>query len=80
MFILRHSFEKFYSQGKLNEYKKYLEKYSINTVEISTGTIDLDIDTRVQIVKDFSQDFTVLSEVKVKTQKQLWPHQNGYMK
>ena len=56
-------FEKFYSQGKLNEYKKYLEKYSINTVEISTGTIDLDIDTRVQIVKDFSQDFTVLSEV-----------------
>jgi phosphosulfolactate synthase len=56
-------FEKFYSQDKLDLYKKYLEDHQINTVEISTGTIDLDIDKRVEIVKDFSKDFMVLSEV-----------------
>jgi len=56
-------FEKFYSQDKLDLYKKYLEDHQINSVEVSTGTIDLDIDKRVEIVKDFSKDFMVLSEV-----------------
>lgn len=56
-------FEKFYSQNKLDLYKKYLEDHQINSVEVSTGTIDLDIDKRVEIVKDFSKDFMVLSEV-----------------
>ncbi len=56
-------FEKFYSQDKLDLYKKYLEDHQINSVEVSTGTLDLDIDKRVEIVKDFSKDFMVLSEV-----------------
>lgn len=56
-------FEKFYSQGKVEEYKNYMDYYGISWVEISTGTIELSIEERVQLVTDFSKHFTVLSEV-----------------
>jgi len=44
-------FEKFYLQGKVSEYFKFLERYSINTVEISSGVVDISIEDRCNLIE-----------------------------
>ena len=56
-------FEKFYSQGKLKEYRKFLDENLINTIEISCGTIDIDLEKRVKLVEDLKSHYMVLAEV-----------------
>lgn len=56
-------FEKFYSQGKLKEYRKFLDENLINTIEISCGTIDIDLEKRVKLVEDLQSHYMVLAEV-----------------
>jgi len=56
-------FEKFYYQDKIDEYKKYLKSMNVNMVEISCGTLNISLDKRIELVKQFSEEFTVLAEV-----------------
>ena len=56
-------FEAVYAQGKLDEYKRWLEHFRFSHVEISDGTIEIPRDTKLELIADFSRDFVVLSEV-----------------
>ncbi len=56
-------FEVVVSQGKLDEYKRWLQELGLSHVEISDGVIDLARDSKLELIEDFARDFTVLSEV-----------------
>ncbi|HHW37847.1 MAG TPA: phosphosulfolactate synthase [Bacillales bacterium] len=63
-------FEKCYDQGKLNEYKKFLQKHKIEWIEVSNGTLDISLERRLDLVEDLKSDFSVLGEVGSKDQTQ----------
>jgi phosphosulfolactate synthase len=56
-------FEAVLAQGKVDEYKVWLEDLGLTHVEISDGVIDLPRERKLELVEEFAQDFTVLSEV-----------------
>jgi len=56
-------FEKFYYQNRLDDYKRLLNDFNVNLLEVSCGTIDLSIEERISVIEDFKKDFNVLSEV-----------------
>ena len=51
------------SQGKVDEYKRWLTDLGLDHVEISDGVIDLPRERKLELIADFARDFTVLSEV-----------------
>ena len=55
-------FEVAYADNKIDEYKKWLKELGIEYMEISDGTITLTISEKLDFIKEFSKDFTVLSE------------------
>lgn len=59
-------FEKFYSQGKVEDYKAYCRNYGCTHVEISNGTVDLSNRDKAKYVEEFAKEFTVFSEVGYK--------------
>ncbi len=59
-------FEKYLQQDSLSKYKKLLNKYNCEYMEISNGTIDIDNTSKASYIKDFSKDFKVFSEVGLK--------------
>lgn len=59
-------FEKFYSQDKLTDYFSYLEQNGIDTIELSSGTIDIPIGDMVGLVKKAKERFRVFCEVGCK--------------
>ncbi len=56
-------FEAVYAKGKLDEFKAWLTEHRFAHVEISDGTIDIPRDEKLDLIRDFARDFTVLSEV-----------------
>lgn len=62
-------FEKFYVQGKLDEYYNYLTRFGCRHVEISNGTVPLSNHDKAKFIRDFAQHFTVLSEVGYKDEE-----------
>ena len=56
-------FEAFYIRGQIDAYRQTLEKYEITHLEISDGSIDISAEEKCRIIREFSKDFTVLSEV-----------------
>ncbi|WP_088105966.1 phosphosulfolactate synthase [Halalkalibacter urbisdiaboli] len=56
-------FEKFLSQGKIENFYDYCKKYQCKYIEISNGTIDLPNTEKALYISDFSKEFHVLSEV-----------------
>jgi phosphosulfolactate synthase len=56
-------FEAVYTQGKLEEYKQWMNHLGLTHVEISDGTVDIPRDRKLELIQDFARDFTVLSEV-----------------
>ena len=56
-------FEVVYAKGQLEEYKRWLTSLGIDHVEISDGTIDIPRERKLELIRDFARDFTVLSEV-----------------
>jgi phosphosulfolactate synthase len=56
-------FEAVLSQGKVDEYKRWLTELGLVHVEISDGVIDLPRERKLELIADFARDFTVLSEV-----------------
>jgi phosphosulfolactate synthase len=56
-------FEVVFVQGKLEEYKRWLEELGLTHVEISDGTIEIPRERKLELIADFARDFTVLSEV-----------------
>ena len=56
-------FEAVYGRGKLDEFKRWLTDHRFSHVEISDGTLDIPRDVKLELIRDFARDFTVLSEV-----------------
>jgi len=56
-------FEMFLVRGLYNEFRKFLDKYKLEVVEISDGSISLDHKEKIKYIKELSSRFTVISEV-----------------
>jgi phosphosulfolactate synthase len=56
-------FEAVITQGKVDEYKRWLQELGLSYVEISDGVVDLPRERKLELIRDFAQHFTVLSEV-----------------
>jgi len=67
-------FEAFIIRGMYKEYIQLLEKYQINTLEVSDGSIILEHGKKCEYINDLTQKgFTVLSEVGSKSADKLIP-------
>jgi len=56
-------FECFLVRNALDDYKKLLNRFKIEHVEISDGSIEIEHEKKCEIIADFAKDFRVLSEV-----------------
>ena len=56
-------FEAFLIRNAIDDYKRLLEKWDIDTVEISDGSITLPHEKKCELISDFAKNYTVLSEV-----------------
>lgn len=56
-------FEAFIIRGMFDEYRSLLDKYQLDTTEISDGSIILDHGLKCEYINKLSKDFTVVSEV-----------------
>jgi phosphosulfolactate synthase len=56
-------FEVVYVKDKLDEYKSWLAELGLTHVEISDGTVEIPRERKLELIADFTRDFTVLSEV-----------------
>lgn len=59
-------FELVYLKGRLDDYKSWLGELGLTHVEISDGTIEIPRERKLELIAEFSRDFTVLSEVGAK--------------
>jgi phosphosulfolactate synthase len=59
-------FEVAYLKGQIEGYKSWLAELGLTHVEISDGTIEIPRERKLELIADFSRDFTVLSEVGAK--------------
>jgi phosphosulfolactate synthase len=55
-------------QGKLDDYVRWVRGLGIDHVEVSDGTIALDHDEKLAVIRRLAKDFTVLSEVGSKSE------------
>jgi phosphosulfolactate synthase len=68
-------FEKAVLQGRVDAFHRFCEQAGCRYIEISNGTIDLTNAEKARYVRDFSDDFRVLSEVGYKdTERSLQLH------
>ena len=56
-------FEAFIVRGMFDEYRKVLEKFKIQTVEVSDGSLTMNHDVKCSYIRQLAKDYTVLSEV-----------------
>jgi phosphosulfolactate synthase len=59
-------FEVCYLRQRLDEYKRWLSELGLTHVEISDGTVEIPRERKLELITEFSRDFTVLSEVGAK--------------
>ncbi len=59
-------FEVVYVKGRLDDYKSWLHELGLTHVEISDGTVEIPRERKLELIAEFSRDFTVLSEVGAK--------------
>ena len=63
----------FLVRNKLDDYLKYLDKYDIQHIEVSDGSIEISQDEKCEYISRLSKDFTVLSEVGSKDAEKIIP-------
>jgi phosphosulfolactate synthase len=59
-------FEKFALQGRYEDYRRFLEEYGCEHVEVSNGTIEMSNAEKAGYIRKLAPDFTVVSEVGFK--------------
>ena len=50
-------------QNKLDEFESFLQEYAIEYVEISDGTIEINLNEKLHYIEHFAKNYKVLSEV-----------------
>jgi phosphosulfolactate synthase len=66
-------FEAYLLRDELDKYLKFLDRYDINYLEVSNGTIRLSQNRKLDIIRDLSKNFKVLSEVGSKNPDDIMP-------
>lgn len=56
-------FEAFIARNMFDDYRKLLDKFKIETCEVSDGSITMPHDKKCEYISTLAKDFTVLSEV-----------------
>ena len=56
-------FEAFIVRGLFDDYRRYVDKLGLDTVEISDGSMIMDHDEKCEYIHKMAKDYTVLSEV-----------------
>lgn len=59
-------FEMFAVRNQLDEYKRFVDQFGITTIEISDGSMRIDPDDKIKMIRDFVSHKRVLSEVGTK--------------
>ena len=59
-------FEKYFIQNKVDNYKKLLDFYQCEYMEVSNGTIDMSNTEKCEYIYDFAKSYKVFSEVGLK--------------
>ena len=66
-------FEAFVVRDQYEDYKKVLDKYGLDHVEVSDGSIEMDHDRKCEYIQDLAKHVTVLSEVGSKDAAKIIP-------
>ena len=66
-------FEAFVARNKFDDYRRMLDKYNINTVEVSDGSIEISHSKKCNYISKLNENFKVLSEVGSKDASKLIP-------
>jgi len=56
-------FELFIARGQFDDYRRVLDKYKLQYVEVSDGSLEMPHDEKCKYIEILAKDFTVLSEV-----------------
>lgn len=56
-------FESFYARGMFDEFRKVIDDYGLDLVEVSDGSISIPHDEKCELIHTLNKDATVLSEV-----------------
>ena len=56
-------FEAFIARGMFDDFRKLMDKYQLETCEVSDGSIELPQEKKCEYISTLAKDFTVLSEV-----------------
>ena len=56
-------FEAVYARDRIDEFKAWLREHRFGHVEISDGTLEIPREEKLELIAEFTQDFTVMSEV-----------------
>jgi phosphosulfolactate synthase len=59
-------FEMFVVRNKIDDYKRFVDEYDIQTIEISDGSMRIDPDEKIEMIRQFAGEKRVLSEVGTK--------------
>jgi phosphosulfolactate synthase len=68
-------FEMFIVRGLYNEFRKYIDKYKIELIEISDGSITLPHEEKLKFISELSKQTTVISEVGTKVAGVIIPNE-----
>ncbi len=66
-------FEAFYVRNQFDDYRKVLDKYGLEYVEVSDGSIEMDHNDKCECIRKLSEQVTVLSEVGSKDAEKIIP-------
>lgn len=66
-------FEAFIARNQFDDYRKVLDKYSLEYAEVSDGSIEMDHDEKCEYISTLSSQVTVLSEVGSKDAAKIIP-------
>jgi phosphosulfolactate synthase len=66
-------FEAFIIRNQFDEYRRTLDKYKMEYVEVSDGSIELDHEVKCEYIRNLSGQLTVLSEVGSKDDQKIIP-------
>ncbi|MFW6267684.1 MAG: phosphosulfolactate synthase [Marinilabiliaceae bacterium] len=67
-------FEAFIVRGLFNEFRRYLDRYGMEYVEVSDGTITMPHEDKLSYIETLAKDYTVISEVGSKIADRIIPN------
>lgn len=66
-------FEAYLVRNQLDDYRKLLDYYQIDLMEISDGSIEIEHEKKCELIREFAKDYTVISEVGSKDAEKIIP-------